>query len=68
MLITIYIIIFAIMAIIRLEHEAFSKRVVQLAKKERTNELFFKVLSNFDIKRKSLFICMTYNLSNKSFH
>jgi hypothetical protein len=66
------------MAIIRLEHEAFSKRVVQLAKKERTNELnskfdknykfFFKVLSNFDIKRKSLFICMTYNFSNKSFH
>jgi hypothetical protein len=51
---------------------------VQLAKKERTHELnikfdktyniFFKILSQFDIKRKSQFICMTYKLSNKSFH
>jgi hypothetical protein len=29
---------------------------------------FFSKSSLFDIKRKSQFICMTYNLSNKSFH
>ncbi len=49
--------------------------LVQSAKKERTNELnskfdkthkhFFKVLSQLDIQTKLLFICMTYNLSNK---
>ncbi len=45
---------------------------LQLAEKKRTFELnskfhktykyfFFKVFSQFDIKRKSQFICMTYN-------
>ncbi len=34
----------------------------------RLINIFFKALSQFDIKRKSQFICMTYNFSNKSFH
>jgi hypothetical protein len=30
----------------------------------RLIKIFFKVLSQFDIKRKSQFTCMTYKLSN----
>ncbi len=57
---------------------SFQEYIVQSIKKERTHqlnskfdktyEIFFKVLSLFDIKRKSQFICMTYNFYNKSFH
>jgi hypothetical protein len=45
------------------------ERIHQLNSKfDKTYQIFFKVLTQFDIKRKSQFTCMTYNLSKKSFH
>jgi hypothetical protein len=43
-------------------------RVFELNSKfDKTYKTFSKVLSKFDMSRNSLFICMTYYFTNKSF-